>query len=83
MPVINFRTAFPYVDDPIPDDAFARFTLATRQAALAGSDYRMLPDVGGDKNAWAAYRAALRDGPAILATRNGDEVTLPDPPEEG
>lgn len=69
-------------DDPIADDAFEAFVLALRQHALTQSDWRMHDDAPGDKAAWLAYRAELRDGPAILATRDGDLVTLPDPPEE-
>lgn len=84
MPTINLRNGWivPEPADPMPDDEFVWRTLILRQQALAGSDYRMLPDVGGDKTAWEAYRSALRDGPAILATRNGDDVTFPDPPPE-
>jgi hypothetical protein len=83
MPIINLRDGWiiPNPPDPMPDDEFARRTLILRQSGLMGSDYRMLPDAGTTNiEEWEAYRAALRDGPAILATRNGDEVTIPDPP---
>jgi len=84
--IINFRTLYPEAADrvpnPIPDEMFAQLTLVQRVSRLSASDFYMLPDAPGDKTAWEAYRAALRDGPAILATRNGDEVTLPDPPPE-
>ena len=85
MAVVNLRTLFAWPDDPtpvpMPDDMFAQRALNVRRADLSVSDWRMLPDSPGDKSAWTSYRAALRDGPAILATRNGDEVTMPDPPE--
>lgn len=82
MPVVNLRDGWIITEPPtpMPDDEFAWRTLIVRQGALAASDFQMLPDVVSDKIAWEAYRAALRDGPAILATRNGDEVTIPDPP---
>lgn len=85
MPVINLRLGwvFPEPADPMPDDEFESRTKLVRQGALAACDYRMLPDVSGDPAPWIAYRAELRDGAAILATRDGDLVTLPDPPEEG
>ena len=85
MPVINVRSNWaplPPQPSPMGADEFARRVLLFRQAALAASDYRMLPDVPGDHTPWVTYRAALRDGPTILATRDGDNVTLPDPPEE-
>ncbi len=82
MSVVNLRDGWiiPEPPNPMPDDEFAWRTLIVRQGALAASDFQMLPDVVSDKGAWELYRAALRDGAAILATRNGDEVTIPDPP---
>jgi len=35
-----------------------------RNARLAESDWRMISDAPTDKEAWAAYRQALRDLPA-------------------
>jgi len=81
MPVYDVR-AFPDAPDPLPDDLFASSVMSLRRRALSDSDWRALPDAPGDQAAWLAYRAELRDGPAILATRDGDLVTLPDPPEE-
>lgn len=85
MPVVNLRDGWliPEPPVPMPDEDFAWRALIVRQGALAASDFRMLPDVVSDKAAWETYRAELRDGAAILATRDGDLVTLPDPPEEG
>jgi hypothetical protein len=84
MPTIDLRAWFSYpgdeTPDPMPDDTFIERTLILRQAGLGSSDWRVLPDVPGDPAPWIAYRANLRDGPAILATRDGDLVTLPDPP---
>lgn len=86
MPVVNLRTYFGWPGDetptPMPDEDFVARTRVLRQGELGASDFRMLPDVPGDPAPWVAYRAALRDGPAILATRDGDNVTLPDSPEE-
>ena len=85
MPVINVRSHWapdPQQPVPMPAAEFERRVLLFRRVALGESDYRVLPDVPGDPTPWVAYRAALRDGPTILATRDGDNVTLPDPPEE-
>lgn len=86
MPTVNLREFFTSPEDetptPMPDDTFEDRTLVLRRSALAVSDWRVLPDAPDDPAPWVTYRAALRDGPAILATRDGDLVTLPDPPEE-
>lgn len=86
MPIVNLRDWFSFPGDqtptPMPDDDFSGRALVLRRSGLAASDWRVLPDAPGDPAPWIVYRAALRDGPAILATRNGDDVTLPDPPEE-
>lgn len=85
MPIRNMRWFLPMFDEnePIPDNVFANRVASCRREALSESDWRMLPDAPGDQTAWETYRADLRDGPAILATRDGDLVTLPDPPEAG
>lgn len=86
MPTIDLRALYWWTGDttptPMPDDDFAERTLTLRRGALQLSDWRVLPDAPDDPAPWVAYRAALRDGPAILATRDGDLVTLPDPPDE-
>lgn len=41
-------------------DALARML---RDIFLSGSDLRMVPDAPWDRDAWAAYRQALRDLP--------------------
>lgn len=86
MPIQDIRPfVYPILapDTPIPDGVFEDRVLWVRQRALSSCDWRMLPDAPGDQAAWETYRAELRDGAAILATRDGDLVTLPDPPEEG
>lgn len=86
MPTIDLRALYWWSGDttpnPMPDDEFAERALVLRRGALQLSDWRMLPDAPDDHDTWRAYRAALRDGPAILATRDGDLVTLPDAPDE-
>jgi hypothetical protein len=69
-------------DGVIPADRFARLVQGKRRGLLRSSDWRVAEDAPGDRNAWIAYRAALRDGPAILATRVNNAVLLPDPPED-
>jgi len=86
MTTVNLRQFFTSPEDetptPMPDDTFRERALVLRRSALGASDWRVLPDAPDDPASWIDYRAALRDGPAILATRDGDFVTLPDPPEE-
>lgn len=79
MPLFDFTD----IDDGIiPDDLFVRRVQAKRRGLLRSCDWRVAEDAPGDRAAWIAYRAALRDGPAILATRSGNTVLLPDPPED-
>lgn len=49
-----------------------------REGLLIRSDWAMLPDAPTDKEAWAAYRQALRDFPATWVA--SDTVEFPDPP---
>lgn len=51
---------------------------AERNRKLAESDWTQLADSTADKNAWAAYRQALRDVPAQAGFPN--EVTWPELP---
>ena len=49
-----------------------------RNRLLAESDWTQLPDATVDRNAWAAYRQALRDFPATWTP--GPTVTFPEAP---
>lgn len=51
---------------------------ARRDSRLADSDWTMLPDSPTDKDAWAAYRQALRD--VTKQTGFPNTVTWPTPP---
>lgn len=64
---------------PVPtEEVWVRLRLR-RNTLLAESDWRMLPDVGNDKQAWAAYRDALRDLPQ--ATVDPRQTVWPEPPQ--
>lgn len=52
---------------------------AQRNALLAASDFRQLPDAPGNKTAWATYRQALRD---ITAGMDPFNPVWPTPPTE-
>lgn len=55
----------------------------TRIALLAASDWTQFPDAQltlEEKEAWVAYRQALRDVPAIYAGKLYDEVVWPEQP---
>ena len=49
-----------------------------RNRLLKESDYTQMPDYPGDKNAWAAYRQALRD---ITLFNDPNEVRWPTKPK--
>jgi hypothetical protein len=51
-----------------------------RDRLLAGSDWRMLPDIKNDKTAWAEYRQQLRDFPDTWVP--DPIVTFPSPPTD-
>lgn len=57
-----------------PEDAMRRI----RANLLAASDWAMMPDAPTDKEAWAAYRQALRDFPATWVP--SEEANFPNPP---
>jgi hypothetical protein len=50
-----------------------------RDKLLAASDWTQLPDAPVDKEAWAAYRQALRDLPAQGG--DADKIIFPSKPE--
>lgn len=49
-----------------------------RNLLLKDSDWTQLPDAPCDRDAWAAYRQALRDFPATWSV--GPEADFPDTP---
>ena len=49
-----------------------------RDCLLAESDWTQLPDATVDREAWATYRQALRDFPAIWT--KSPEANFPDTP---
>lgn len=51
---------------------------AHRDMLLKGSDWAMAPDAPTDKDAWAAYRQALRDFPSTWEP--SEEANFPNPP---
>lgn len=66
--------------NPVPEeDVWARLR-NLRDELLTNSDFRMLPDVVNDKDAWATYRDALRDLPQN--TDNPRQAIWPTPPTE-
>jgi hypothetical protein len=60
-----------------PDVLIARMRYQ-RNLLLASSDWAMTSDATTNKDAWATYRQALRDFPAIWVP--ADTVEFPDPP---
>ena len=56
----NFNPQFP---DATNEQKWEQIRL-WRDKELKKSDWRMIPDVPSDKEAWAIYRQALRDLPA-------------------
>lgn len=59
----DFVTHFENPNDVPNEYFFERFRL-WRNAELASSDWTQVADAPCDKQAWAAYRQALRDLPA-------------------
>lgn len=59
-------------------EAYTAQMRAQRDRFLAGSDWTQVADAPVDKNAWAAYRQALRDFPESWTPAPTAE--FPDPP---
>jgi len=73
---VEFKPAPP---PPIPtDDQLATEVRLKRNALLASSDWTQAPDAPVDREAWAAYRQALRDLPAN--TTDPRNVAWPEEP---
>lgn len=69
-----FNTSFP---DATNEQKWEQIKL-WRNAELARTDWTMHTDTPTDKNAWAAYRQALRDLPAQGG--NADDAVIPNEP---
>jgi hypothetical protein len=65
-------------DAELSDDQWLDGCRFHRNLLLAESDWTQLPDATVDRDAWAAYRQALRDFPATWTP--GPTVTFPDKP---
>lgn len=70
-----------YERDPetIPDEWLIERVRIHRDRLLAASDWAVLPDAPTDKQAWSAYRQALRDFPATWTP--SEIADFPTPPE--
>lgn len=62
----------------IPDEWLLERVRIQRDRLLAASDWAMTADAPTDKEAWAAYRQALRDFPATWVP--SEEADFPNPP---
>ena len=64
--------------DEVPSEWWGERMRIHRDRLLAASDWAMAPDAPTDKEAWAAYRQALRDFPATWEP--GPVADFPNPP---
>lgn len=65
-------------NDDAPDDLVWIRLRYRRDQMLAACDWAMTPDAPTDKNAWSAYRQALRDLPSSVSDPR--EAVWPTPP---
>lgn len=77
IPSYNNLT-FEQVRQYFPDEPVFSVIRHYRDHLLVASDWAMSSDAPTDKQAWAAYRQALRDFPAGWA--EGSPVEFPTPP---
>lgn len=63
---------------PVDEQKLWRHFRAERNRKLAATDWTQLSDATANKDAWAAYRQALRDLPSIINDPNN--VSWPVPP---
>jgi hypothetical protein len=63
---------------PIPEEWLLGRVRLHRNRLLVQSDWAMMPDAPTDKEAWAAYRQALRDFPATWTP--SETVDFPEVP---
>lgn len=64
--------------ETIPEEWLLERMRLHRDRLLKESDWAMAPDAPTDKDAWAAYRQALRDFPATWEP--SEEANFPNPP---
>ena len=64
--------------DDVPIEWWLERVRIHRNRLLAASDWAMVPDAPTDKQAWAAYRQALRDFPSTWEP--GPVADFPNPP---
>lgn len=76
---MNLRSDF----DPteVPTEWWIERMRIHRDRLLAECDWTQVTDAPTDKDAWAAYRQALRDFPATWVP--SEEADFPDPPVVG
>lgn len=72
-----FWTDLDTADRGIPDEWVWERLRLRRDALLAASDFRMVPDAPWDTTPWAAYRQALRD---MTTAPDPRRVAWPTPP---
>lgn len=76
---MNLRSPFDPVE--VPSEWWLERMRIHRDRLLAASDWAVLPDAPTDKEAWSAYRQALRDFPATWVP--SEEANFPEPPNGG
>jgi len=76
---VNLRS--PRDPEIIPDEWLLERVRIHRDRLLAASDWAMTADAPTDKEAWAAYRQALRDFPTTWVP--SEEADFPEPPVAG
>jgi hypothetical protein len=69
----------PFDPEEIPTEWWLERMRIHRDRLLAASDWAVLPDAPTDKEAWSAYRQALRDFPATWTP--SEVADFPTPPE--
>lgn len=73
---MNLRV--PFDPEEVPAEWWLERMRIHRDRLLKESDWAILPDAPTDKEAWGAYRQALRDFPATWEP--GPEADFPNPP---
>lgn len=68
----------PLDPEEVPAEWWLERMRLRRDALLTASDWAMTSDAPTDKEAWAAYRQALRDFPATWVP--SEEADFPNPP---
>lgn len=68
-----------FPNQEVPEEWRINVMKSHRNRLLQESDWSMMPDVVTNKEAWAAYRQALRDFPATWVP--SEEANFPNKPE--